>query len=205
RMVVKWTSPYYAFYEKRPRIDDSTGKRCHVFSCLMKGRGCKSPEKRRYLHTGDSSSTGSLQKHVIWCWGQEAVDNLLATQLPVDDTRQKLLKSKARSGDISVIFERADGAKGPVTYSNRQHTNAEVRILIVRWVAESSRPYNIVKDRHLLTLLKTGRPNYKVPSATTVARDVKSVFAGSRSTMRKLLRKYPGRLSFSTDCWTAPN
>ncbi|KAH9923721.1 uncharacterized protein BXZ73DRAFT_50916, partial [Epithele typhae] len=202
-----WSSPYYAFFEKRPRIDDSLpGKRCYVFTCLMKGKGCKTSEKRRYLQTGDSSSTSGLKKHAISCWGQEAVDNLVAAQLPVDDARQKLLKTKPRSGDISVIFERADGAKGPVTYSNRQHTNMEVRCGVTsRWVAESSRPYNIVKDRHLLTLLKTGRPNYQVPSASTVARDVKAVFAGSRATVRKLLWNYPGRLSFSTDCWTAPN
>ena len=59
---------------------------------------------------------------------------------------------------------------------------------IVRWVAENFRPYGIVKDRGFNSLMKTGRPGYHIPSPTTVARDVKLVFAHTRNRVAKLLK-----------------
>ncbi len=50
------------------------------------------------------------------------------------------------------------------------------------------RPFNIVKDEGFLTLMKTGRPGYAVPSPSTVARDVKVVFAKTRNRIAKMLR-----------------
>jgi len=47
---------------------------------------------------------------------------------------------------------------------------------IVRWVAESRRPFQIVNDRSFQSLMKTGRPGYQIPSAETVSCDVKGVF-----------------------------
>ena len=47
---------------------------------------------------------------------------------------------------------------------------------IVRWVSESMRPFSIVEDRGFHSLMKTGRPEYYLPSASTVSRDVKEVF-----------------------------
>ena len=55
------------------------------------------------------------------------------------------------------------------------------RIECIRWVAENKRPFVIVKDRRLLSLMKTGRPEYRMPSPVTVARDVKHVFVSMRS------------------------
>jgi hypothetical protein len=51
---------------------------------------------------------------------------------------------------------------------------------IVRWVAESQRPFQIVKDRGFRNLMKMGRPDYYIPSGRTVSRDVKNVFVNVR-------------------------
>jgi hypothetical protein len=59
---------------------------------------------------------------------------------------------------------------------------------IVKWVAESMRPMSIVEDDGFKTLMKTGRPNYKLPKRMTVARDVKHVFKKTKKRMRKLLQ-----------------
>lgn len=67
------------------------------------------------------------------------------------------------------------------------------------------RPFLIVKDRGFLSLMKTGRPGYWVPSPTTVARDIKQVYTRTRARIGHLLREYDGRLSFTTDAWTSPN
>lgn len=50
------------------------------------------------------------------------------------------------------------------------------------------RPFEIVTDEPLHCLLKTGRPDYKLPSAATVARDVKKTFKVTRMRLAKRLR-----------------
>jgi hypothetical protein len=53
--------------------------------------------------------------------------------------------------------------------------------------------------------MKTGRPNYYIPSPTTVSQDVKKVFANAQKRIAKMLREHEGRLNFATDAWTSPN
>ena len=71
--------------------------------------------------------------------------------------------------------------------------------------------------------MKTGRPQYKIPSRRTVARDVHVVFRKvkeriakmlqvnnlitiqSNNNLTSMLKDYDGRLSFATDAWTSPN
>jgi hypothetical protein len=53
--------------------------------------------------------------------------------------------------------------------------------------------------------MKTGRPEYCIPSLTTVSRDVKQVFANVRKHMGKILREHEGDLNFTTYAWTSPN
>jgi hypothetical protein len=98
------------------------------------------------------------------------------------------------------------------------------RVEVVRWVAESKRPFAIIKDRGLLKLLKTGpgRPEYRLPSPSTISRDVKHVFVRVRAQLaeklkvnltyfgwsrhlNKKVQAYDGALNFVTDAWTSPN
>lgn len=72
-------------------------------------------------------------------------------------------------------------------------------------MAESKRPFKIVSDRGFQSLMKTGRPEYYIPSPTTVSRDVKQVFVNVRKRMAKMLQEHEGDLSFTTDAWTSPN
>jgi hypothetical protein len=85
------------------------------------------------------------------------------------------------------------------------------------------RPFKIVKDRGFQCLMKTGRPNYYIPSMQTVSRDVRTVFVSCRRRIAKILQvelndtflrqrhnkthlqKHDGALSFATDAWTSPN
>ena len=79
------------------------------------------------------------------------------------------------------------------------------RAEIVRWVAESKRPFTIVNDRGFQSLMKTGRPDYHIPSEHTVSRDVKQAFVHARKRVAKMLQEYEGQLNFATDAWTSPN
>ena len=62
------------------------------------------------------------------------------------------------------------------------------RAEIVHWVSENFWPFKIVEDRRFQSLMKTGRPEQYIPSASTVSRDVKLVFAQTRERMAKMLQ-----------------
>ena len=66
--------------------------------------------------------------------------------------------------------------------------NRNSRAEIVKWVSESMRPFSIVEDDGFKSLMKTGRPDYYLPSRHTVARDVKQVFKKTRMRIAKMLQ-----------------
>ncbi|KAF8132937.1 hypothetical protein EV363DRAFT_1295730 [Boletus edulis] len=186
----EWTSPVYAFFDPIPAIRKINGHHVHEFTCSA--CGCK-VKVRRYLDTLDARSTSNMRKHVKGCWGTE----------DVDEARMKIAGSILHDGSITAAFERK--GKGKISYSHHQHTCVETRAEIVRWVCESLRPFNIVADRGFQSLMKTGRPEYYLPSPATVSRDVKLVFVHTRQWITKMLREYSRRINFTTDPWTSPN
>jgi coproporphyrinogen III oxidase len=66
-------------------------------------------------------------------------------------------------------------------------------------------PFKIVKDHGFQTLIKTGRPDYYIPSSKTISHDVKKVFVQCRQRIAKMLQEHDGVLNFATDAWTSPN
>ncbi|KAG1749457.1 hypothetical protein EDB19DRAFT_1629468, partial [Suillus lakei] len=215
RLMKEWTSPVYAFFNPTPRIVEINGRRAHEFKC--DARGCKTTIQR-FLDKKDARSTGNMRKHVKSCWGDAA---LTAADDAKDakEVQTKIVTGILRDGSITESFERK--GKGKVTYAHRQHTRTETRSELVRWVSESLRPFEIVKDRAFQSLMKTGRPEYYIPSPTTVARDVKLVFARTCQRIAKMLqvsffaitiyhtnpthKEYDGKMNFTTDGWTSMN
>lgn len=55
-------------------------------------------------------------------------------------------------------------------------------------MSESLRPFKIVEDCGFKSLMKTGRPEYYIPSASTVSRDVRLVFSRTRDHIAKMLQ-----------------
>ena len=53
--------------------------------------------------------------------------------------------------------------------------------------------------------MKTGRPDYHIPSEHTFSRDVKQAFVHARKCVAKMLQEYEGLLNYATDTWTSPN
>src|SRR5271163_3361307 len=62
------------------------------------------------------------------------------------------------------------------------------RAEIVHWVSESKRPFKIVTDHAFRSLMKTGRPEYHIPSAETVSRDVRHPFVNVQKCLAKILQ-----------------
>jgi hypothetical protein len=125
------------------------------------------------------------------------------TSLPnIKEARESVTGIK-NTGSITAAFEKK--GRGRLTYSHRQHTKTETkcvchllqrsvaflttcRAAIVRWVCENLRPFSIVHDQGFRILMKTGRPEYYLPSSSTVSRDVRLVFANVRKRMAKMMK-----------------
>jgi hypothetical protein len=70
-----------------------------------------------------------MHKHAKNCWGDEIVSQALETKgsLSIDDVRKSLAQAKLHDGSITASFERK--GKGKVTFSTRQHTYTETRLV----------------------------------------------------------------------------
>jgi hypothetical protein len=197
----RWTSPIYTFFNPTPAVEYINGHHCHIFNCAAKS--CKQ-WVHQFLDKDDAGSTSNLWKHALFCWGEASVKFI--TELSnIKDTRESV-KSYQETGSITASFERI--GKDKMTYSHRQHMKTETKYVgymsnvfffywsefsraeIVHWVSESLRPFLIVKDRGFLCLMKTGRPEYYLPSPSTVSHDVRLVFANVWRRMAKMMQVF---------------
>lgn len=61
--------------------------------------------------------------------------------------------------------------------------------MVVRWVSQCLRPFEVIADEPVIAMLKSGRPaSYRLPHPTTVSRDTKNIFAKTRSRIAKFLQ-----------------
>ena len=141
-MAKDWTLPIYGFFQPRPAIEVVDGRRCHKFQCaapLCKGKGTRPQIIRRYLDKADWNSTSNMHKHAKNCWGEENVSKALEAkgELSIDDVRKSLAHAKLHDGSIMATFERQ--GKGRVTFSTRQHTYMETRL--VDTISQKKKPH----------------------------------------------------------------
>jgi len=62
------------------------------------------------------------------------------------------------------------------------------RAKFVCWVMENNQPFQIVNDCGFRSLMKTGRPEYYIPSAETLSCDVKNMFVCVHGHIAKALK-----------------
>ncbi|KAG2053515.1 hypothetical protein BDR06DRAFT_982799 [Suillus hirtellus] len=167
----EWNSSIYAFFDLTLAIEIIHGCHAHAFKCMAKV--CK-VQICQFLNKKDARSTGNMQKHVKSCWGDEVLQAYDDAN-NAEEVQTKIITSILHSRSITASFECK--GKGKVTYLHRQHTCTKTKAELVCWVAESLRPFNIVKDRGFQCLMKTGRLEYYIPSPQTISHDVKLVFA----------------------------
>jgi len=109
---------------------------------------------------------------------------------PKDETAQSPLHL---SGSVEVRYPTVT-VNTPRLNLSEFYTLLELSILtffsveIVRWVAESKRPFKIVNDRGFQSLIKTGRPEYYIPSPETISCNVKRVFVRVCQRIAKMLQ-----------------
>ncbi|PBK86090.1 hypothetical protein ARMGADRAFT_870890, partial [Armillaria gallica] len=188
-----WSSPMYAFYAPVPKVDYRDGCRCHVFGCMSQSNETPCGHRiAHYLDTKDAQSMSNLRKHAQKCWGEDAVEE--ADEAGNVGAAWSLLKgagSDKQNGSITAHF--ACQGKGRVTYSNRQHTKVKAQL------------FAIVRDCGYKCLMKTSWPSCYIPSPSTVARDVKTIFEHTCQCILDMLQSHDRELHFATDAWTLPN
>jgi len=105
---------------------------------------------------------------------------------------QSQLRSREKGNEksLTVIANIHALRPGRLSYSlmGLPLPNVLGRAEIVCWVAESLRPFDIVTDQGFQSLMKTGRLEYYLPSAETIARDVRQVFVHSHQRVAKMLK-----------------
>jgi hypothetical protein len=80
-----------------------------------------------------------------------------------------------------------------------------LRQALVEWIVAECMPFIAVESPFLRKAIRLGGPNAAVPSASTVKRDIMSMFDAEKARVRALLQEVPGKLSFAVDAWTSPN
>ncbi|KIJ89736.1 hypothetical protein K443DRAFT_15827 [Laccaria amethystina LaAM-08-1] len=138
-----WNSPIYVFFKQTPSIEYINNRCVHVFECIAKG--CKGRGNghyvRHYLDTTDAKSMSNLCKHAKNCWSEVVVAAVDGTK-NVNVAQEAIQNLKNVDSSITVVFKRV--SKEKVTYSHRQDTKTEAWAEIIRWVAESKRPFQVI-------------------------------------------------------------
>jgi hypothetical protein len=130
-MAPNWEAPIYAFFKPLPIIEyveviNKPTRRCHTFICRL--TTCSNPGIRRYLDTKDCQSTGNMRRHAKECWGKDVVNK--ADSLGCADAARELMDNKTQSSITSAFLRVKDSKK---TYSTRQHTTVQVRLVLASW------------------------------------------------------------------------
>ena len=120
------------FFQAHPVIGVVAGHRCHEFQCaapLCKGKGAQAHVVQCYLDKANRNSTSNMHKHAKNCWGEEIASQALKTKrsLTINEVHKSLAGTKVQNGSIVAAFERK--GKGVVTFSTRQHTYEETRLI----------------------------------------------------------------------------
>jgi hypothetical protein len=100
-----------------------------------------------------------MHKHAKRCWSAEVVA-LADRAKSANEVCATTVKGILDPQSITAAFEQM--GKSKVIFLHRQHTKTESRAEIVKWVAESKRPFDIVSNRGFQSLMKTGRPEYYI-------------------------------------------
>ncbi|KIK80846.1 hypothetical protein PAXRUDRAFT_157537, partial [Paxillus rubicundulus Ve08.2h10] len=166
QMMKDWTSPIYAFFKPRLQILKVDSHCTHKSKCSA--CGCK-VKIQCYLDMKDVWLFGNMQNHVKICWGMGVLPHANKVKNS-KEVQMKITGSILWIGPVSAAFKR----KGKVVYFPQQHTHTETRwVMTVYWVSEILHPSRIASDRGFQSLMKTGRPEYYLPSPLTVSQDVK--------------------------------
>ena len=87
-------------------------------------------------------------------------------------------------------------------YANgSSYTAARMRYLLTKWIARRFRPFIIVEDPELIEIFQMLYARVQIPSAKTISRDMKEIYAMAQINVKILLQVCDMFVAFTqTDC-----
>ena len=109
-----WWSPIYTFFKPDVTLQYHEGQPYHFFACAAEKCKLRVGGMWHFQDSKDKSSTANLKHHVIWCFGEDAVNAALTGKKVQDNSSCSIFSLFAHKG------------KQPVKHSHHVHTNPEV-------------------------------------------------------------------------------
>ena len=124
-----WCSPIYTFFKPNVIFQHHDGRPSHFFTCTAPKCKVHAGGVRRYQDSKDRVSTANLKHHALCCFGEDAVNAIIAGKEHTNHNR-----------GILALFARK--GKQPVRYSHCVHTNPEVQYVTLLYIDTQTRTTN---------------------------------------------------------------
>jgi len=76
---------------------------------------------------------------------------------------------------------------------------------LARWIIINQHPFTVVEETNFISFIHSLNPNIKVPTADTIKNKIISFYETDKEKIKTILQDVPGKISFTTDCWTSPS
>jgi hypothetical protein len=141
-----WRSPIYAFFKPDVVFQYHDDRPSHFFTCAAPKCKVRAGGVRRYQDSKDKSSTANLKHHALRCFGEDAVNAVIAGKEHSNGSRgilalfarkgkQPVKSTQTLKSGMSLYFILIYEYKPLIIkYSAR----------LVKWLTENNRPINII-------------------------------------------------------------
>lgn len=76
---------------------------------------------------------------------------------------------------------------------------------LVKWIVINQHAFTTVEEQSFLDFIYTLYPTAKIPSADTIKSYISNFYKADKEKIQNILLDVPGKISFTTDCWTSPS
>ena len=76
---------------------------------------------------------------------------------------------------------------------------------LIRWIVINQHPFTIVEEDHFINFVYSLYPSVRLPTADTIKNKIMAYYEVDKVKMEAILKDLPGKVSFTTDCWTSPS
>lgn len=76
---------------------------------------------------------------------------------------------------------------------------------LVQWIVINQHSFTIVEEFAFQEFIQTISPAIKIPSATTIKKNIMRFYLSEREKIKEILQEVSGQISFTTDIWTSPS
>lgn len=76
---------------------------------------------------------------------------------------------------------------------------------LIKWIVIHQHAFTIIEEEYFIKYIYSLHPTAKIPSADTIKNKIVEAYKTDKSKVEEILKNLPGKISFTTDCWTSPS